>query len=124
MDLTNCQGASDLLRTQSRPRPDNLELDEAALSRQLAVFRHGGQAKIKDATVVISGLGALGIETTKVGCQGVTLHPQQFVTNYVVTCVERGPFWRQSNHDTRHHNREHGRRQWQFLSECPGCGVQ
>ena len=67
MDLTNCQGATDLLRTQSGPRPDeNLELDEAALSRQLAVFGHGGQAKIKDATVVISGLGALGIEIAKV----------------------------------------------------------
>eukprot|EP00658_Telonema_sp_P-2_P080971 TRINITY_DN8170_c0_g3_i8.p1 TRINITY_DN8170_c0_g3~~TRINITY_DN8170_c0_g3_i8.p1 ORF type:complete len:2166 (-),score=571.50 TRINITY_DN8170_c0_g3_i8:147-6644(-) len=54
------------------------EIDENALSRQLAVFGHGGQAKIKDAHVLVSGLGAVGMEVAKnvalSGVKAVTVH--------------------------------------------------
>ena len=53
----------------SEPEQPNLTAAEQdALSRQLAVFGVAGQAKIKKSHVLVSGMGALGIEIAKNIC--------------------------------------------------------
>ena len=60
------------------------DIDENALSRQLAVYGVAGQAKIKKSHVVVSGMGALGVEIAKnvclAGVKAVTIHDSKHVT--------------------------------------------
>ena len=66
LSLSDCAGSTaKLQRDLEGTAPEAPTIDENALSRQLAVFGHGGQAKIKDAHVLISGMGAVGVEIAK-----------------------------------------------------------
>jgi len=59
-------------------QPNLTAAEQDALSRQLAVFGVAGQAKIKKSHVLVSGMGALGIEIAKniclAGVKAVTIH--------------------------------------------------
>jgi ubiquitin-activating enzyme E1 len=59
-------------------------IDESLYSRQLYVIGVEGMKKIATASVLISGLGGLGVEIAKnailAGIKTVTLHDQRAVT--------------------------------------------
>lgn len=68
-------------RTMANGANKNGEIDEGLYSRQLYVLGHDAMRRMAASTVLISGLGGLGVEIAKnvilSGVKSVTLHDQQ-----------------------------------------------